>query len=85
MKKQNKNGIAEREKKMKYYEVCYYRSYHWIDRKYLKMDCGDPATKAKVRNITSINEITETEYKTGLERKRASAQAKRERFISIAD
>jgi hypothetical protein len=49
------------------------------------MDCGDPATKAKVRNITSINEITETEYKTGLERKRASAQAKRERFISIAD
>ena len=46
---------------MHYYEISYYRSYNWTDKKYVKSELGstDAIRKTKLNNITDCVEITE--------------------------
>lgn len=69
---------------MKYFEIAYYRTHCWIDNKYVKDEYVQGAiNKARVKDITSIEEITEEEYRAGLDRQNARAQAKRERRAEL--
>ena len=65
---------------MVYLEISYYKSYNWIDKKYVKDEYVQGAiNKARVKTIVDVTEITEEEYKAGTARQKAAAQAKRER------
>lgn len=65
---------------MKYWRLDYYRRHNWIDTKYIKDEFSLGAiNKARVKNIVDLQEITEEEYRAGLARRKAPAQAKRER------
>lgn len=65
---------------MKYWRLDYYRRHNWIDTKYIKDEFSLGAiNKARVKNIVDLQEITEEEYRAGLARRKAAAQAKRER------
>ena len=50
---------------MKYYEISYYRTRNWIDKKYVKSELGvtDAICKTKLKkSITDVIEITEEQY-----------------------
>jgi len=65
---------------MKYWRISYYRTHNWIDTKYIKDEYVQGAIdKARVKNIVDVQEITEEEYKAGLAKRKAAAQAKKTR------
>ena len=69
---------------MKYWRISYYRTYNWIDNKYIKDEFAQGAiNKARVKNIVDMQEITEEEYKAGLAERKAAAQARRERRAEL--
>ena len=49
---------------MNYYEISYYRTYNWIDKKYVKSELGssDAICKTKLKQIHNVEEITEERY-----------------------
>ena len=62
---------------MTFYEISYYRTRNWIDKRYVKMDCGDPLNKYHYKNVVDVTEITEEEYKKySAERKAREARRK---------
>lgn len=70
---------------MKYWEISYYKTYHWIDKKYAKDEFAQGAiNKARVKSIVDVQEITEAEYKAGLARRKAAAQARKERRAELS-
>lgn len=70
---------------MKYWRLEYYRRHNWVDTKYIKDEYVQGAiNKARVKNIVDLQEITEEEYRAGLARRRAAAQAKRERIAELS-
>ena len=65
---------------MQYWRIDYYRTRNWIDTKYIKDEFAQGAIKkARVKNIVDVEEISEEEYKAGLARRKAAAQAKKAR------
>ncbi len=65
---------------MKYWKLSYYRTHNWIDSKYIKDEFVQGAiNKGRVKNIVDLQEITEEEYKSGLAKRKVSAQAKKAR------
>lgn len=51
---------------MKYWRIDYYRTHNWINTKYIKDKCAQGAiSKARVKNIIDVREITEEDYKAG--------------------
>jgi len=69
---------------MIFYEIAYYRTRNWIDKRYVKTDCGDPLNKLKIKNVVEVTEITEEQYKKySTERKEREARRKEyaHRFI----
>ncbi len=63
---------------MKYWQIDYYRTRNWIDKKYIKDESAQGAIKkARVKNIVDVQEVTEEEYKAELARRKAVAQAKK--------
>jgi hypothetical protein len=63
---------------MKYWRIDYYRTHNWIDTKYIKDECAQGAIdKARVKNIVDVQETTEEDYKAGLAKRKAVAQAKK--------
>ncbi len=69
---------------MKYWRIDYYRTPSWIDTKYVKDECAQGAIKkARVKHIVDIQEATEEEYKAGLARRKAAAQAKKARRAEL--
>jgi hypothetical protein len=70
---------------MKYWEISYYKTHSWIDKKYIKDEYAQGAiNKASVKNIVDVQEITEAEYKAGFERRKAAAQARQERKAELS-
>jgi len=70
---------------MKYWRLDYYRTYNWIDTKYIKDDFSQGAiNKARVKNIVDLREISKEEYCAGLARRKAEAQAKRKRRAELS-
>ena len=64
---------------MKHWRISYYRTHNWIDAKYIKDEYAQGAiNKARAKNIVDVEEISEEEYKAGLAKRKAAAQAKRE-------
>lgn len=69
---------------MKYWRIDYYRTYNWIDAKYIKDEFAQGAiNKARVKNIVDVQEITEEDYKAGLAKRKAAAQAKKARRAEV--
>ena len=69
---------------MKYWEISYYKTHNWIDTKYIKDEYAQGAiNKVRVKNIVDVQETTEEEYKAGLAKRKAAAQAKRERRAEL--
>ena len=69
---------------MKYWKISYYRTHNWIDTKYIKDEFAHGAIKkARVKNIVDVEEISEEEYKAGLARWKAAAQAKKARRAEL--
>ena len=65
---------------MQDWRIDYYRNRNWIDTKYIKDEFSQGAIKkAGVKNIVDVEEISEEEYKAGLARRKAAAQAKKAR------
>jgi hypothetical protein len=63
---------------MKYWRIDYYRTHNWIDTKYIKDEYAQGAiNKARVKNIVDVQEITEEDYKAGLAKRKAAAQAQK--------
>ena len=70
---------------MKYWRLDYYRRHNWIDTKYIKDEFSQGAiNKARVKNIVDLQEIAEEEYRAGLARRRAAAQAKLEHKAELS-
>ena len=70
---------------MKYWEISYYKTYHWIDKKYIKDEFAQGAiNKARVKSIVDVQEITEAEYRAGLARRKAAAQARQDRKTELS-
>ena len=56
--------------KMKYWIIDYYRTRNLIDTKYIKDKCAQGAIKkARVKHIIDVQETTEEDYLTYIERK----------------
>lgn len=55
---------------MNYFEIVYYRSRNWIDKKYVQSEWGGSsvAMQSKLKNIIDIIEITEQDYRAGLDK-----------------
>ena len=69
---------------MKYWRIEYYRTRNWIHVKYIKDECAQGAiNKARVKDIVDVQEATEEEYRADLARRKAAAQAKRERRAAL--
>jgi hypothetical protein len=69
---------------MKYWRIDYYRTHNWIDTKYIKDEYAQGAiNKARVKNIVDVQETTEEDYKAGLARRKAAAQAKKARRAEL--
>lgn len=69
---------------MKYWRIDYYRTHYWIDTKYIKDEFVQGAiNKARVKNIVDMQEITEEDYKAGLAKRKAAAQAKKARRAEL--
>jgi len=69
---------------MKYWRIDYYRTHNWIDTKYIKDEFAQGAiNKARVKNIVDVQETTEEEYRAGLARRKAAAQAKKARRAEL--
>lgn len=66
---------------MKYYEIAYYRTYNWIDKRYIKMDCGDPLNKVRLKHIVEVTEITKEEYEK-YSAARKAREAKRKEYAN---
>ncbi len=49
---------------MKYFEIRYYRTHKWIDRKCVatKIGATDAIKKTRIKNIVSCEEITKDQY-----------------------
>lgn len=64
---------------MEYYEVSYYRTQCWIDKKYIQTELGssDAIMKARVKNIVDVKEISEERYMECKTRKRDEAKKKK--------
>lgn len=70
---------------MKYWRISYYKAHNWIDAKYIKDEYAQGAiNKARVKNIVDVQEATEEEYRAGLARRKAEAQAKLERKAELS-
>ena len=70
---------------MKYWRIDYYRTHNWIDTKYIKDEFSQGAiNKARVKNIVDLQEITEEEYRAGLARRKAAAQARQDRKAELS-
>jgi len=68
---------------MQYFEISYYRSYHWVDKKYVKTELGvtDAIQKSRLKKtITNIEEVTEQRYLEIKEKQKRLKQEK-ENFI----
>jgi hypothetical protein len=75
---------AERSRTMKYWEISYYKTHNWIDTKYIKDEYAQGAiNKARVKNIVDVQETTEEDYKAGLAKRKAAAQAKKARRAEL--
>ena len=60
---------------MKYWRIDYYRTYNWIDAKYIKDKCAQGAiNKARTKSIVDVKEISEEEYKAGLAKRKANSK-----------
>ena len=69
---------------MKYWRIDYYRTHYWIDTKYIKDEFVQGAiNKARVKNIVDMQETTEEDYKAGLAKRKAAAQAKKARRAEL--
>jgi len=70
---------------MYYFEISYYKSYHWIDKKYVKTELGstDAIRKTKLKNILEVTEITEEQYKEYKAKQKALKQAKKDNSFII--
>jgi cytochrome c oxidase assembly factor CtaG len=74
---------------MQYFEISYYRSYNWIDKKYVKSEIGATAAirKTKLKNIVDCVEITEEQYneyrRIQKERKEDMEAARKAGFIQF--
>ena len=69
---------------MKYWEISYYKTHNWIDKKYIKDEYAQGAiNKARVKNIVDVQETTEEYYKAGLAKRKAAAQAKKARRAEL--
>ena len=72
---------------MQYYEISYYRTRNWIDKKYVKSELGssDAICKTKLKQIHNVEEITEERYNECIAKnkalKSAKAQQKADAFI----
>lgn len=68
---------------MQYFEISYYKSYHWIDKKYVKSELGvtDAITKTRLKfnSISDVTEITEEQYKEYKAKQKAYKEAKKAR------
>lgn len=72
---------------MQYFEISYYRTRNWIDKRYSKSEIGvtDAIRKSRVTSPLEVTEITEAEYlEYSAKRKEREARRKEHanRFIS---
>ena len=66
---------------MTYYEISYYRTHNWIDKRYACAELGvsQAIQKARVKNPVDVVEITQEEYIKFSKIKKEQAKAKKER------
>ena len=65
---------------MQYYEISYYRTYNWIDKKYVKSELGssDAICKTKLKQIHNVEEITEERYNEMKKKQKAQRLEKKQ-------
>jgi hypothetical protein len=69
---------------LKYWKISYYKTRNWINTKYIKDEYAQGAiNKARTKNIVDVEEISEEEYKAGLAKRKAAAQAKKARRAEL--
>jgi hypothetical protein len=69
---------------LKYWKISYYKTRNWINTKYIKDERAQGAiNKARVKNIVDVQETTEEDYKAGLAKRKAAAQAKKARRAEL--
>ena len=66
---------------MTYWEISYYRTHNWIDKRYVSAELGvtQAIRKARVKNPIDAVEITQEEYIKYSKIKKEQAKAKKER------
>jgi hypothetical protein len=74
---------AQEGKKMEYYEIAYYRTHNWIDKRYVcsELGVGHAIMKSRVKRPIEVAEISKERYETQLAKKREIAALKKEAFI----
>jgi hypothetical protein len=70
---------------MKYYEISYYRTRNWIDKRYACSELGSSAAiiKSRVKNPLNVEEITEAEYKEYSAKRKAIEAARKQRHADL--
>ncbi len=67
---------------MQYFEIAYYRTYSWIDKRYVSTEWGasDAIRKSRAKKIVEVTEITKEQYIEYSAKKKANEAARKQRM-----
>ena len=72
---------------MQYWEIAYYRSYNWVDKKYVSSELGstDAIRKTKLKSIIDVTEITKEQFKEYKQKQKEYADRRKARLKELKD